>query len=405
MSKQTDPNNIAANFLSGEVFLEDVDEGVFGNTSDEEVGDAKLTDDDDDNVFDKGPIGTEPKGDDPKDDEDEDEDEDDDANVNGEDQKEPTDKEEPKVEDDPNGSIAYVMAKKWQEEGRIPKNVEIKADIDEFELERLYLQNVDSEALKIFKTEISERLKARNLNPEEFFNNDDLYQQRKLQQEYADLAKITYDELVEKSEDATEALKLLGMEYHYSRNANLEEDEAKALVIQDINSTDEEKLLKRYTAQFASHAQTLNTQIAAAEKGLKQKQAARAESDAAQIQKLLESGKIGGRQFSPEEVKRMNDGLRKEDQIYDGPQGKKRVSLYEKKRMEAEDSLEKQLEIAAFLILGINEEDIKDKSKRVGGQTMLEKLANASGVNKKNIATKKEQKEQEGIKAFFLTEN
>lgn len=365
MSKSND-SNIVDQFLAGEVFLEDTD-NLLLDTDTEYVDTQDAADTAD--APETGDTADAPETGDTTD---------------------APETASPDAGDSEEGSVAYIIAKKWQEEGKILPGIEIKTDIDEVGLEELYEQSIASNALKMYKTEIAERLKQNNIDPDKILGEDDLADHRKLQQEYEEMAKLTYDELVSKSSDVNAALRSLGMEYHYSRNANLTVEEVNVLVDKDITSTDEEELLERYTEQFGKHANTLKENIRNAEKTRQMKSAAKAESDAAQIQKLLESGKIGNRKYSKEEIARIKEGIFTKNQVYDGPQGRKRVSLYELKRLQAEDSIERQLELAASYILGENVEEIKEKHKRVGGVTMLEKLAAAtSGKTGKKAASSK----------------
>jgi hypothetical protein len=281
------------------------------------------------------------------------------------------------------GNEFYWRGRYYQEKGILPADAKLDHEMTDLELEDLYENALAEKVEARFKAKYSDQLEARGINPTEFFS-DDQYYDRLFQQQYETIGKTTYDELLEKTDlDVSDAIKKLGAEFYISRSGNqLDEEEVSALVDKDFVANSEEDLFEKYRKYFADQAKKLESKLKTDSQTKAQKATAKAESDAAIVKQTLESGEIGGKKYTPDEITKIQNAMFKKDQVYTSPDGtRRRVTMFEKLRLEATHDIKKQLQFAANMILGINEETIKDKSERAGALNMLNRIANAQGVN------------------------
>ncbi len=71
-----------------------------------------------------------------------------------------------------------------------------------------------------------------------------------------------------------------------------------------------------------------------------------------------------------------------------------RVTLFEKRRREANDDVKKQLALASYLILDRDEKEIKQSGELKGRRTLLDKLAEAGSMGGSTKSQSKKSKKQ-----------
>lgn len=353
-----DDNTLEDNFLSGDLMPND-DDYILGGE-----GDPDVSDEDDEIIDDDEDPGSE-------DDDIEDEEDEEGTEAAGKADKAP-------VGDDADGSESFLRAAYWKETGKLPADLEIPKDIDDIQLEDLYLKQVEKNVVNRIQTEIKEAIQAKGIDPDEIFGgeSEDEYYQK----EYARIATIPYTTLVANNDDVSEALRILGTEYWTSKtSAQLSEEELSVLVEKDINKMDEEELYAKYQKYFGAQAKVLATKIQSDTKEKARQEDETNKANAKYIKEKLAS------KYTPAEAEKVIAALTKKDHMYDNGKGvRKPVTLFEKKRLEAESSIDGQLAMAVHMILGINEDAIKEKSERVGSMNILQKLAKASASSTGN---------------------
>lgn len=284
----------------------------------------------------------------------------------------------------------YIVATHWKETGILPEDVEIKPNITDLELLEIYKERADQRAYNERMTTVRERLEMKGLNADEILSDDDLFDDRQFLENYTAIGQLTFQDLSERSKDIQSDLKRLGTEYYMrTSGGKLKEDKVAQLVETDISSNDEETLFNQYRDFFKSEARTIASNIQSIEKERRQQADAKAQADAAYIKQKLESGNIVGRKLTPQEVNKVMEGMFVKNQYYEGPNGKAkgRITLLEKRRLEAENNLDLQLSEAVNRILGIDVKSIEDRSERTGAINMLNNLAKASSVSSsKNVS-------------------
>lgn len=386
-------STLSDDFISGDLLPDDVDDNFF--TNDDELPGVDITPGPGDD-YDNDEDDIDYDGDD-KDEDDEDGDLDDADDAAG--------VTEP---EDPEKNEFYLRAQYWQERGELAKDIVLNKDMTQLDLENLKLEQDKENILNRIKTDVSDILKAKGINPNEIFGgqtNDQFFQK-----EYANIASLTYDTLIENSDDVSDTLRRIGTEYWISKSGEkLTDEEVAALVDKDLDSNTEEDLFEtKYQPYFAQEAKRLATKVRydaeAADKAAKAKSA----NDAAYIKQKLEKGEIGGKKYSAAEIQKIQDAFSKKNQTYDNGRGERRtgISLFEKKRLEAADNLDLQLEMAVGLVLGAKDQDSKGRSERVGAVNILEKLANATlGNTKSESRNKKTTTKSRELEEMLLAEN
>lgn len=301
------------------------------------------------------------------------------------------------------GNEFFVLGNVWKESGLLPQNAELKPDMTSQELEAMYRQAADERNKSELRAEIGNKLEALGVDPDEVFT-DEFKNERMFQRQYEAIGNMTYEDMQAKTDDVQKVLRSLGMEYYYSKSDDkLDEDEIKALVDKDLNDNYEEDLFNKYQDYFSQRATQIREYIEQTKAQKQQQRAAEAQKNREYVEKQLKSGGLGNRQLSDAEIKKVADGMFKKDQVYVNKRGDRmRVTLFEKKRLEARDDLDKQLSLAAQIILGVNEPAIKEKSERVGAMKLLDGIAKASGVTEIIDSKKNSNQQKTGLEEFFL---
>ena len=285
---------------------------------------------------------------------------------------------------DEEGNEFYLLGKHWQETGIIPDSVKLNPNITSLELEDIYREVTRENVVAQIRTEISDSLISKGLNPDEIFNLSNDLDAAFLKQ-YQAISQLTFDELYDNSEDITDSVRRIGKEYYYSKmGENVSEDEVDALVEIDFQKLSDEDAFDKYISQFSKQAKALEHKIANKNAERVKREEAKAKEDYQSINKWLETSGLSSKEQSI-----MKDAITKKNEIYDNGNGvRRRVTLFEKRRLESEEDIRKQLEIAKFLIFGIDESKLKEQSERVGTFSTLDKIAKASGIVNTNIKNK-----------------
>lgn len=279
------------------------------------------------------------------------------------------------------GNEFYVLAQHWKEEGLIPDDAIVEKDISPEKLDELYRARLDASLdsdrelyKKEWLTEYRDRLEAYGVNPDMFFEDDSVHTARVQLAAYTQLADSDYYDL----EDASTTIPSMGIEYYLSKG--MDYDEAKELYERDTMDKGEEELFSKYQNHFKNSIPKLEQIISNHEQSIIDERANKAKADAEAINKIISLRKIGDREYSKEDMEKVAHGLMVKDQIYESPRGeRRRVTLFDKIRMEINDSPEKLLAFAADAILGIDNAVIKDRSETIGKNKILNELAKAGG--------------------------
>ncbi len=305
-------------FLAGDMLLDDTstllneDDNEFDG-DDENQDDEDSDDDADDtgNEDDDDVLDNDPDDDDDDDDEDDEDDEDkDDADDKSKD-KTPSGKAKPAAEAkgddiDEEGTEHYYRALYWQEQGIIPKDATPSPKMTQLEFEDLYQKSIHANVVNEYRGQIKGRLVAKGINPDEILlgpQNQDIY----LRDNYKIFTNVTYDDLIENATDedeitVTDTVKNLGSEFYRSSNPKLDAEAIETLVQKDLDKLTEETAFEKYQKHFIAEVKRLDKKIVDDEKAVKLKETQKAESDAATVRQLLESGDIGKRKHTPEEI-------------------------------------------------------------------------------------------------------
>lgn len=276
----------------------------------------------------------------------------------------------------------YHRAQYWKEIGRLPENAEVSDDITVEELEALYLKHREEDVFKTVRGKIAERLEAKGVDAEEVFESEEDLPLKFIKY-YEDYGNMTYDEMLEKSDDIQATIRGMGVDYYMSKGS-LSDEEVKQAVKADMNNYLEEELHTKYSTHFRGEAASLRQQYDSAKAERERKEAEKDKANYDTVKKLMESGKVLNRQYSSEEITKIQNALYKRDQWYDDGIKKRRVTLFEKKRLEQRNNPEKLLENAIKIILDVDESTVAEKHRRSGALEMLGKVAKAGSGGRRS---------------------
>lgn len=269
-----------------------------------------------------------------------------------------------------------ILAKHWQQTGMLDEGVELKADMTEQDLEDLFLGNMQSKLERRIIDKYASKLESKGIDPNEFFaRNDDV---DAYISQYEQIGKLTYEDLQEKSTNTLESVRHLGEAYYKSKGPDLGETEIKALVDNDLRLGYEEDLFQKYRDYFGDFAKELRVESENRRKADEEKKNQELSQTSEEIKEKIKDMTIGGHKLNENQSKELHDAVFLRNQIYDDGIRRRKVTLFEKLRLESENDVEKQLGLAAYLLFGINDKKIGEISERKGAVSMLDKLAKAN---------------------------
>lgn len=300
-------------------------------------------------------------------------------------------------------NLAKYAAEALKAQGGLPDDFEISDDITEADLDAAYV-NYKEETLR---NQISQEEKQRlaeeeGLTPEmieevkmKYYGVQDPEIQELQYLNY--LSSYAFDE---KSETFAEDAKSFLTSYYALKKIN----ESRIAKLVETDLEDEGILTIISEAQKDLHNdyidldQNVKEKVRAKQEALVQKR----KENKDRIDQLLKSETIGGVKYTSEEMKIVKKALFDKTEIVVGPDGKKyRATLYYKKRMEAAQDLEKDLQNKINFILGGDSKTLKNREREKTTKKILNKLNNYVDVNVKKSSKKPQtptnNKKKEGI--------
>lgn len=301
-------------------------------------------------------------------------------------------------------NLAKYAAEALKSQGGLPEDFEITDDITEADIDAAYVSYKEETLRNQIAQEERQKLsEEEGLTPE-------MIEEIKLRhygvqdpeiQELQYLSYLSGYEFDEKSDSFAEDAKSFLTSYYALKKIN--ESRINKLVETDL---EDENLLsiiseaqKDLHNDYVDLDQNIKSKVRAKEEDLKQKR----KENKDKIINLLDSANINGVTYTADEMKLVKRALFEKTEIVVGPNGKKyRATLYYKKRLEAAQNLEKDLQNRINFILGGDSTTLKNKEREKTTKKILNKLNNYVDVNvkktgKKPQTSKNTKKEQRGI--------
>lgn len=307
------------------------------------------------------------------------------------------DPEKPPVEEDPeyevslNGNPIAIIAKEWQEKGRIPSDFEIKDDLTPEQFEEAYREYVHKNTSAEIKSEVLKELKQEYGLDDAFLEHKkslstgidpDTVQTMDL---YFRLASVELDPEDEKFADYAKDL----FKYYYA-DKDFSEEEILEFADRDIDSGDIAKKVEKVQLYFSKKGSDKRSEIEKKELDIRNAAKAKQQQFVDKVRAAFDSGKINNLQYTKEQMDIVKKAFFEKTEVIEGNDGsRERVTLFEKKTREYKNNFDLYMDHVVTFILG---QDAKPTDISAAKQTrsILKDLNKLVSVDKKPIATKKD---------------
>ncbi len=274
------------------------------------------------------------------------------------------------------GNLAKYAADALKAQGALPEDFEVADDITEEGLNSAYVaykeetlrNQITDEVRKSFEEEqgltpqMIEEIKLKHYGVQD----PELQQLQYLKY----LSDYKFDESADSFED--DATNFLTSYYTLK---NISENRIGKLVSVDLEDNSLMDIIAEAQSELSGQSVEMDTSIKAR---VQEQVQARQQSKIKlkeDINGLLAAKTINGTSYSDEEMNTVRKALFDKTEIVQGPDGKKyRVTLFKKKEMESQQSLEKDLERRIQFILGSNPREIRKDESGKTAKKMLNKL-------------------------------
>lgn len=262
--------------------------------------------------------------------------------------------ESPEYDIEITGNPIYIIAKKWKEEGKLPEDFEVNADITEEAFDDAlytYKEKVIKDDLKA--KVLDELMESEGLTPDAI-NSAKLFHFGVGQEElrtlnvYQSLASLNLDV---DSEDYEKNFKDFGTAFYIDKGFT--EDQAARYVSRDYEDSEDDSIINEYKNHFKASAVALKQSIETKAENNRLSAIIDKEAKIAFVNTALEKGEIGGVKYSKSQIETIKKALFQKTEMVKDPNGTVRmVTLEQKKILESKNDPEKRLKARIDFILG-----------------------------------------------------
>lgn len=287
------------------------------------------------------------------------------------------------------GNPITIIAKDWQEKGRIPSDFEIKDDLTPEEFEEVYRGYLQKSTEAELRTEAIKALK------EEYRLDESFLEQRKLMSlgvnpdlvnamdSYYRLASIELDPNDTKYETYAKDL----FKYYYA-DKEFSDEEIEEFAERDIESGDVVKKVEKVQLYFSKKGSEKRNEIQQKEAETRSKIKEKQDDFANRVRTKLASMQINNKQYTKEQMAIVSKAFFDKTEVIVNPDGsRERVTLFEKKTREHKTDFDLYMDHVVNFILGQNAK-ATDISAGAQNRNILKDLNKIVEITKKDIVKK-----------------
>lgn len=292
------------------------------------------------------------------------------------------------------GNPIKVIAKDWKSKGYLPEEYEVPDDISEEQLEEVYRVHKEKLIESEVRTRILDELRAEGVD-------DDVLETAKLlrhgvpqeQISQADAFHVLGSVQLNPEDENYEGYASQVLTQYYA-DKGFSSDKITRYVERDMEDDDVVALVEEAQSHFKQRAVQMRQYFAQVEAHKVAEEQQRVQQTVASMNQYIERGEIAGRKYTKEQMGQVKRALfDKTEVVVDAQGNRRRVTAYEKKRLEYQNDFELNFKSVVDFILGYDAQAIEAEGKLKGKSEALRELnqqvqvtiKGVREVNKENI--------------------
>lgn len=286
------------------------------------------------------------------------------------------------------GNPISIIAKDWKSKGYLPEEFEVTDGISEEELEEAYRTHKESLVESEIRTRILDELQSQGYEPE-------LVEVARLikygvpreQISEAEAYEIAGNVRLDPNSEEYEGYASQIMSQYYA-DKGFGADKIQRYVERDMEDDDFESIVDEAQAYFRDKAVQYKQYFQQVSQYQEQESRRQAEESVQRMSTFLDKGEIAGRRYSKEQMAQVRKALFERTEVVVDAQGnRRRVTPYEKKRLEYQNNFELNFRSVVDFILGYDPQTIEEEGRLKGKNEALKELNKAVQVQIKGVRT------------------
>lgn len=284
------------------------------------------------------------------------------------------------------GNPIKIIAQDWKAKGHLPEDLEVADNITAEELEDLFRNHKEKLIKEEIRTSVLDELRDQGVDSEIIETARLIkYGVPKEQISQAEAYNVLGSVQLDPNDDSYEGYARQVL-FQFYADKGFAADKIDRYVERDIEAEDVESLVSDAQQYFLQKAIEYKQYFKQVESQQIQQQRQQAEQTVSTMNQFLDKGEIAGRKYSKEQMAQVKKALFDKTEVITDAQGnRRRVTPYEKKRMEYQSNFELNLKSVVDFILGYDAKASEDEGRLKGKSDALRELNKAVEVTIKGV--------------------
>lgn len=286
------------------------------------------------------------------------------------------------------GNPISIIAKDWKSKGYLPEDFEVTDGLSEEELEEAYRKHKESLVESELRTRILDELQAQGYEPELVEVARLIkYGVPKEQISEAEAYEVAGNVQLDPNSEEYESYASQILAQYYA-DKGFSPDKISRYVERDLEDDEFENIVDEAQAYFRQRAVQYKQYFKQVAEHQEQEARRQAQESVQRMNTFLDKGEIAGRKYTKEQIAQVRKALFERTEVVVDAQGnRRRVTPYEKKRLEYQNNFELNFRSVVDFILGYDPKTIEDEGRMKGRNDTLKELNKAVQVQIKGVRT------------------
>ncbi len=286
------------------------------------------------------------------------------------------------------GNPISIIAKDWKSKGYLPEDFEVTDSLSEEELEEAYRKHKEALIESELRTQILDELKNDGYEPELVEVARLIkYGVPKEQISEAEAYEIAGNVRLDPNSDEYENYARHIMAQFYA-DKGFSPEKIQRYVDRDVEDDDFENIVDEAQAYFRERAVQYKQYFQQVTQQQEAESRRQAEEAVNKMSSYLDKGEIAGRKYTKEQMAQVRKALFERTEVVVDAQGnRRRVTPYEKKRLEYQSNFELNFRSVVDFILGYDPKTIEEEGRAKGRNETLKELNKSVQVQIKGVRT------------------